>query len=145
MKAKSSGSMGRVKKGNGSNVSETEKGRSSNIKSKSNKKGWRKAVDEAIDSTVSDLSDSTEDGIDDDADDDNHYVGSKRRSKNNNGGGSLADGGRSEDYENFEKVLRNKHSKACKAMSVSDGSAYFFTAVCSFFHYCTVRAYVFAP
>ncbi len=26
---------------------------------------------------------------------------------------------RSEDYENFEKMLRNKHSKACKAMSVS--------------------------
>jgi hypothetical protein len=25
---------------------------------------------------------------------------------------------RSEDYENFEKMLRNKHSKACKAMSV---------------------------
>jgi len=58
-------------------------------------KGWRKAVEEDG-SQVSDLSDSTDDGVEEDE--------------------SL--GERSEDYENFEKTLRSKHSKACKAMSV---------------------------
>lgn len=57
-------------------------------------KGWRKAVEEDG-SQVSDLSDSTDDGAEEE---------------------SL--GERSEDYENFEKTLRSKHSKACKAMSV---------------------------
>jgi hypothetical protein len=71
------------------------------VKSGGGKKGWRKAVDE-VGSNVSDLSESTEDdGIEDDE----------------GPAGSLAD--RSEEYENFEKMLRNKHSKACKAMSVS--------------------------
>lgn len=60
----------------------------------STKKGWRKAVDEG--SQVSDLSESTDDDVDEDE--------------------SL--GERSQDYENFEKTLRSKHSKACKAMSV---------------------------
>ena len=63
----------------------------------------RKAVEDDADNihgNLSDLSDSTEtDDI------------------------SAAPGGftgdRSEDYENFEKTLRSKHSKACKAMSVS--------------------------
>jgi hypothetical protein len=55
-----------------------------------NEKRWRKAVDEH--SAVSDLSESTRSGtIDEDE----------------------------ADYENFEKTLRAKHSKACKAMSVS--------------------------
>lgn len=55
-----------------------------------NEKRWRKAVDEH--SAVSDLSESSRSGtIDEDE----------------------------ADYENFEKTLRAKHSKACKAMSVS--------------------------
>ena len=61
-------------------------------------KGWRKAVEEDG-SQVSDLSDSTDDGAEEE---------------------SL--GERSEDYENFEKTLRSKHSKACKAMSVRIGN-----------------------
>jgi hypothetical protein len=68
-------------------------------KTSSGKAGWRKAVDDEQDSNVSDLSDSTEDGIE------------------NGPTGSIAEN--SEDYENFEKMLRGKHSKACKAMSVS--------------------------
>ena len=40
-------------------------------------------------------------------------------SKSNNKNKHKLRSERSEDYENFEKMLRNKHSKACKAMSVS--------------------------
>jgi hypothetical protein len=58
-------------------------------------------TEDAESSALSDLSDSTEDGYDD----------------NGAGTPSLA-GERSEDYELFEKALRSKHSKACKAMSV---------------------------
>lgn len=68
--------------------------------------GWRKAVHDEIDSHVSDLSDSTEDNIVDGPT------------------SSLAEN--SEDYENFEKMLRSKHSKACKAMSVSTTCVFIF-------------------
>ena len=69
-------------------------------------KGWRKALtdgettEDAESSALSDLSDSTEDGYDE------------------NGAARSVNGERSEDYELFEKALRSKHSKACKAMSV---------------------------
>lgn len=63
--------------------------------------GWRKAIsedaDEEASSTVSDISASTDGDIGD-------YLGSLDE--------------RSEDYQRFEKSLRVKHSKACKAMSV---------------------------
>ena len=78
---------------------------------------WRKAV-EADDNPdphneVSELSDSTTTDEDDTIydDDDNHHH------HNHTQTGQLRTD-RSEDYENFEKTLRNKHSKACKAMSV---------------------------
>lgn len=73
---------------------------------RSKAKGWRKALndgdttEDAESSALSDLSDSTEDGYDDD------------------GAAKSIAGERSEDYELFEKALRSKHSKACKAMSV---------------------------
>lgn len=74
---------------------------------RSKAKGWRKALNDGGDTTedaessaLSDLSDSTEDGYDDD------------------GAAKSIAGERSEDYELFEKALRSKHSKACKAMSV---------------------------
>lgn len=69
------------------------------------KKSWRKAVSsDTDDSAVSDLSSTTSgddetDGIEEDRTFD-----------------------KSEDYELFEKSLRTKHSKACKAMSVRFGS-----------------------
>lgn len=64
---------------------------------KSQKGQWRKAIGDDASSTVSDISASTEgDGGD--------YMGSLDE--------------RSEDYQRFEKALRSKHSKACKAMSV---------------------------
>lgn len=67
--------------------------------SKKHPKGWRKALDEddEASSTVSDISASTDGDIGD-------YLGSLDE--------------RSEDYQRFEKSLRVKHSKACKAMSV---------------------------
>lgn len=104
------------------NSSETGAPRTSHNQQKHhNRKGksWRKALNEnggdttedAASSALSDLSDSTED-------------------LDGNGGGtaSLA-GERSEDYELFEKALRSKHSKACKAMSVRRS----FTVLTSFY------------
>lgn len=67
-----------------------------------NRKSWRTAVEDEAEadavSQVSDLSDSTEE-------EDEEL-------------GSIGDA--SEDYMSFERTLRGKHSKACKAMSVSD-------------------------
>ena len=65
-------------------------------------KTWKKAIsedaEEEASSTLSDISASTDGDIGD-------YLGSLDE--------------RSEDYQRFEKSLRIKHSKACKAMSVS--------------------------
>lgn len=61
----------------------------------SKKSGWRKAVSDEEGSAVSDLSSSSGE-LDDDPTFD-----------------------KSEEFELFEKTLRTKHSKACKAMSVS--------------------------
>jgi hypothetical protein len=69
-------------------------------------KGWRKAVDD--DSAVSDLSESTEDL------EETPTTATEEDDMTHNGGDE-----RSEDHEYFEKTLRGKHSKACKAMSVS--------------------------
>jgi hypothetical protein len=69
--------------------------------SKKQLKGWRKAIsedaDEELSNTVSDISASTDGDLGD-------YLGSLDE--------------RSEDYQRYEKSLRVKHSKACKAMSV---------------------------
>lgn len=89
-------------------------------KSKNSKKKWRKAVrdndavgdddlNDEVASNLSDLSGSTET--------DEHSAekeGSKANKQSSN-----KEGIESQDYENFERTLRNKHSKACKAMSVS--------------------------
>lgn len=64
-------------------------------------KGWRSAIsddaDEEASANLSDISASTDGDTGD-------YLGSLDE--------------RSEDYQRFEKSLRVKHSKACKAMSV---------------------------
>jgi len=71
-------------------------------KSRRHHKEWKKALeeegDEEASSAVSDISASTDGDIGD-------YLGSLDE--------------RSQDYQRFEKELRSKHSKACKAMSVS--------------------------
>jgi hypothetical protein len=81
-------------------------------KKPANKKKWRKAVEDddnnEVASNLSDLSDSTE----------TDESQEKRSSSKKGGGDRAANGTSSQDYENFEKTLRNKHSKACKAMSV---------------------------
>jgi hypothetical protein len=87
-------------------ATESSGGNKNNDKQRNKAKGWRKALndgdttEDAESSALSDLSDSTEDGYDD------------------NGAATSVAGERSEDYELFEKALRSKHSKACKAMSV---------------------------
>jgi hypothetical protein len=69
------------------------------------KKSWRKAVSsDTDDSAVSDLSTTT--SADDETDGDGNHLEEDRTFD------------KSEDYELFEKSLRTKHSKACKAMSV---------------------------
>lgn len=98
----------RTKTDGSKNVSAASGGVKDNTKQRKGKgKGWRKALTDGGDTTedaessaLSDLSDSTEDGYDD------------------NGVARSVNGERSEDYELFEKALRSKHSKACKAMSV---------------------------
>ena len=74
------------------------------VQSKSNNKtaSWRKAVSE--DSAVSDLSSSSSEDDEDES------------CSDGGGGGRTFD--KSEEFELFEKSLRTKHSKACKAMSV---------------------------
>ena len=69
-------------------------------KQKDLKQGWRKAIQDDVDddgSVLSDISASTDGELGD-------YIGN-------------ADG-RSENFKNFEKVLRVKHARACNAMSV---------------------------
>ena len=78
-------------------------GRSANeeeVPTKKQQKTWRKALsegDEEITTQVSDISASTDGDI-------GEYLGSLDEL--------------SEDFQRFEKSLRVKHSKACKAMSV---------------------------
>jgi hypothetical protein len=67
------------------------------------KKSWKKALNDEGDlepAQLSDLSDSTDDG----GEIQDHFRGTERTSEN----GQL-----------FEKRLRSKHSKGCKAMAVS--------------------------
>lgn len=66
--------------------------------------------DEDVHSKFSDLSESSNDPPHDDDE-----GGGKHAPRRSN---PPIRANRSDDYENFEKMLRNKHSKACKAMSV---------------------------
>jgi hypothetical protein len=81
------------------------------------KKSWRKAVSsDTDDSAVSDLSTTT--SGDDETDGDGNLEEDRTFDK-------------SEDYELFEKSLRTKHSKACKAMSVRKLSCFLFREITS--------------